>query len=394
MSEPILLALSRLNAYFDCSRKYYWSYEYKGSGLGGTKVPIPLAIGGAVHSGLQVLLHGVDIETAVTQAVNEFDTRISKGGAILSPTEDVLFVYQEQRYLIEALVRVYAIKGLPNLLNEYEIVNIEQEYDLKLSDNVIIRTRADGLLRHRENGRLYLLSFKTAKRYDRRYGDSGHHDVQGLSEAAAVEEQLGEEILGVQMQYLIKGDRYESGQGSGKYHQDTILLHPWVKIDSLNSGESPEFAVNWKWTDETGRGHTLGKSYTRCNIWEHMSTSDWIHILSGHGESKIGTLAALANVLISPPPYYRRREEIDSWKTQTRALGESLHNRRESSRLETVEGRRLIDTIDENYPMNRRSCDWPSPCTYKAICHGSLGTDPEDSGLYRIRREWKVEDPD
>lgn len=387
---PILLALSRLNEWFKCPRSFYWNYEYKGAGIAGTRTPIELAIGGAVHAGLQALLHGVAVDNAVAAGGLRFKERLQKGPAILEPNEDVLFVYKEQELLIEALIRVWALKGLPELLETYEIVEIEQENDLKLGPNVIIRTRADGLLRHRENGRLYVLSFKTAKRYDSRYGSAGGHDVQGLSEAAAIEQAMGEEVLGVQYQYIIKGARNEFPKGTGRHQQDNILLHPWIKIGTGENGVPPELATEWKWTDETGHGHTLGKGWRKCNIWDYMSVQDWIQTLSSDNwKSPFGPNAdragALDEVLVTPPPYFRRRAELDDWKEQTRFLGEELRAKR--GRMLGTESQ----SLNEHYPQNRRACDWPSKCPFTMICHGPAGPEPEQSGLYRLRREWKVD---
>lgn len=379
---PILIALSRLNSYFKCQRDYFWNYEYKGSGVRGAKSPIPLAVGGAVHSGLQALLSGTSVEAAVQAASSELRDRLQKSPLLLEPNEDVLESYAEQEKLIEALVRVYARRGLPKLTNDYEIIEVEQEYDLKLSDNVILRSRADGLLRKRSDGRLYVLSFKTAKRYDRRHSSDGNHDVQGLAEAAAIEGLRGEEINGVQMEYLIKGDRQESRKGSGRYIQNTPLLHPWKK-DGI-------YAHSFAWSDCNGGGHRLGKGWERINIWDDMSISDWItrceRIMD---QPEAGD--SLESVCVQPPPYYRRHSELEDWIQQTRVIGEQLFAKR--NRLSSTEemGVGLREFLNVNYPQNRRACDWPSACSMQGICFGPCGSEPEETGLYQIRRKWIYE---
>lgn len=388
MSKPILIALSRLNSYFQCPRLFWWNYEYKGSGLRGTKSPIPLAVGGAIHKGLESLLRGMEIEPSIQQAVGEFRDRLQKSPLILEPTEDVLFAYTEQEKLIEALVRVFALRGLPKLKSEYEILEIEQEYDFKLSDNVILRSKADGLLRSKGNGQLYVLSFKTAKYYSSRHSSDGSHDVQGLSEAAAIEPIIGEEINGIQMLYLVKGDRKQTRPGSGHFIQNTLLLHPW-----FNKG-TERFAWSYKWTDSNGAGHTLGKDYQRVNIWEHMPLSDWLGRLD-RLEIQPEAGDALESVLIQPPPYYRRHSELEDWVDQTRTIGEKLFEARVARQVNEQRGEmepgQLRKFLNETFPQNRRACDWPSACSMQNICFGPCGSEPEETGFYQIRREWIYE---
>ncbi len=377
---PILIALSRLNSYFQCPRKYFWDYEYKGSGVRGTKSPIPLAVGGAIHKGLEGLLHNLSIEESVLAGVSEFRDRLQKSPLVLEPTEDVLFAYSEQEKLIEALVRVYALRGLPALKDEYEILEIEQEYDLKLSDNVILRSKADGLLRSKGSGQLYVLSFKTAKYYSSRHSSDGSHDVQGLAEAAAIEPLIGEEINGIQMVYLVKGDRKQTRAGSGHYIQNTPLLHPWF------NKQTDTFAWSWKWADCNGAGHSLGKEFQRVSIWDYMPISDWIGRLS-RLEVQPEAGDPLESVLIQPTPYYRRHSELQDWVDQTRFIGEELHRKRG-----LLKGNPERESLNELFPQNRRACDWPSACSMQNICFGPCGSEPEETGLYQLRREWIYEE--
>src|SRR5687768_1778005 len=152
MTQPYLLDRSRTLAYFKCPRLFYWAYVFENKGLASVRRPVPLAIGSAVHKGLENLLRGSSEDAAVAEARALFRQELADGGLELKPEEAVLFVYREQELLVEALVRVYARRGLPTLLADYEIIEVEQEVDLPLADNLTFMSRADGLLRKRTDG--------------------------------------------------------------------------------------------------------------------------------------------------------------------------------------------------------------------------------------------------
>lgn len=378
MSEPYLIDRSRISAYFNCPRAYFWQYEYLNHGLAPTKTPSPLVIGGSIHKGLETLLRGGSEQTSVDAGIACLRDSLASGGLELEPQEDVLFVYKEQESLVEGLVRVYARIGAPRLLEQYEIVEIEEEYDLPLSDRVTFMSRADGLLRKRTDGRLYLLSFKTAKRYEKRLSSDGFADVQGLSEAAAIEPLIGEEIAGVQMEYLIKGARMASPEGT--VIQQNLLVHPWLNEGAIGSSvrDPANWAWSYRWKDAVG-GHALGKAWKRVNVWEYMSIADWVSLLQSN-DVQANCGSALDTVLISPVPYFRRTEELKDWRDQTRAVGERLANYRDN-----VGGLPNREKLNEFYPQNRRACNWPSKCPMQDICFGPCGETPEETGLYKFR---------
>lgn len=369
--QPYLIDRSRIIRYFQCPRAYFWAYVYGDKGLAPTRRPVPLAIGGAVHKGLENLLRGASEDAAVDEARALFRKELADGGLSLGPDEAVLFVYREQELLVEALVRVYARRGLPRLLRDYEIIEVEQEVDLPLSDGLTFMSRADGLLRKRTDGGLYVLSFKTARRYDKRLSADGSHDVQGLSECAALQQKFDERIIGVQMDYLIKGGREEWPKGSGNFIQNTPLLHPWYN--------GKEWAWSYRWRDASG-GHALQKGYGRVNVWEYMSVSEWVSLLdSGRVQPEAGD--CLDGVLVYPYPYLRRVEEIKDWVEQTAAVGARIH--RDSAEIGPCATKTRLNTL---FPQNRRACDWPSPCSFQSLCFGPVADDPVGSGLFTERR--------
>jgi hypothetical protein len=157
---------------------------------------------------------GLDVEMGealprIAQDATVFQTQIEMqvptGGA-----EYDAYLRAEQACLLEALVRCWARRGLPRLLEEYEVLEVEREGRWMLAersdredplvdyyssaDDLPVRlwflSRPDALLHHRQSGDLVLQSFKTTGAMDARKLRDAERDMQGLSEGVEVEQRL------------------------------------------------------------------------------------------------------------------------------------------------------------------------------------------------------------
>jgi hypothetical protein len=211
---PILTDRTRYQTYLDCPRRRWWAFEWGAApGSPGGVVPVmlsmPLSTGIYVHEGIAHILRHVDTTEAVEEAVHlacaNYAQQVAARGLRTEPVEPSLaadqnaFTAREQQALIEALIRAYAQAQLPILLAEYDVIEVETERLMPLSDDgddgvgrdfgrLLWQSRADALLRQRSSGDHYVLSLKTSGgAWDRRKEAENRHDVQGLSEAAAYE---------------------------------------------------------------------------------------------------------------------------------------------------------------------------------------------------------------
>jgi hypothetical protein len=213
-----------------CARERWLRYHEGPSGLGITSVarPLPLAVGGAVHAGLAILLTGGDETEAVAAALADFaqyagHLELATDEQVVLPDDPDLrrqmeggktayddYLYHEQAALIEGLVRAYARRRLRPLLEEYEVLEVEREGTWLLSQweypwehndkpddplratQLWFMSRPDALLLNRRSRSLELLSYKTTGQWDVRKERDAQHDMQGLSEAIEVEQRLGE----------------------------------------------------------------------------------------------------------------------------------------------------------------------------------------------------------
>ncbi len=393
---------SRVLAYQTCPRSRWLRYHAGVQGFSRVHLSLPLACGTYVHIGLQALLENKSVDEAVGLATEGFRAEASRRGFLGDEGEPVAndlagYVLAEQVALIEALVRVYASYHLPNLLKEYEILESEKEDTFTLTPSIKWMGRADGLLRKRDSGDLYIMSFKTAGKYDERTSLAGRHDVQGLSEALAIENRLGERFFGIKMEYLVKGMR--KPDDSGVYRQESHLIRPYRKIDS--DGVKWAWSYFWNCTephDTTwsngrkvkcpgGKKHGLGQTYERVNIWEIMPIKEWLEMLP---EVQPGAGDPFAGVIVLPMPYFRNDLDAESWRRQTRA--QELRIARDVEYVKLVQAggdkNQIRAALDLTFPQYKRSCDYPSACEFQPICYEVEDAvfDPESLGIYEPRR--------
>jgi hypothetical protein len=324
--------------------------------------------------GLEHILRGEGIEKAVQVAQHEFELQARARGFELAQHENAYEVYREQTALLEALLRAWYIVRYPSFVEEYEILDLEREETWKVSPDITFMARADGVLRSKRDGDLYVLSFKTSKQYNKKTGDQGRSDIQGISELVAVEERLGERIAGIQMEYLIKGRRDEWPKGSGIYQTANPLIRPWC-------GPSGQLAHTWYWQDLDG-GHTLGSKYRKVFIPDTgMSIADWVQELaSGRVQPQAGS--CLEHWIVSPVSYCRNRDEVESWKIQARQQAGDMDYHGKTVELERMEERDFSSALDQHFVQHRSSCEYPTRCDFYDVCFGA----GPDSGKY-VERE-------
>ena len=373
-----LVSRSRRQDFLRCPRSRYWLHEAEGHGWEPVALGLPLVTGGSVHIGLARLLESsmapsskLDVEVAVKDAVNDYESRCAGRKFDLEELEDQSYVFNEQRALVEALVRVAGLRIVPRLLELYEVLEVERMDRVQLLPpddgrgyDIAWRSIPDALLRSRADGDLYLLSWKTCAEYSQKKDQDARVDMQGVSEQWAIEERLGKEfgcadtvpwlnawttdhgapaIRGVQMVYLVKGVRRRmskeqavelgSPDGEGMKKTSSPLIYGYSNDPSGMSAEYA-FASDWRcvaphpmrrsqWypTGECpgdGRNHKRGGEWKSFPVWTSLSVKEWIGLLdSGRVTPEAGD--PLEACWAMPTPHFRTREQGEKWLRQTRA---------------------------------------------------------------------------
>jgi len=421
---------SRVLTYQGCPRKRYFEYEVPTGGeINGvrlSRLDMNLLLGGCFHRGAEQLLESarlgaglpqIDVELAVDVALAEFWPKVKSQGLMLEADEDASYVAHEQAALLEALIRAYAIYVLPQVLDRFQVVEVEQEeigrfeapgFTLKFG------ARLDALLMEKDTLNLYVLSLKTAKEWGKKDDETARHDMQGLSESRVVEQKLGRwhkfmgaqaEVLtstvpkwfqdrysvgappivsGVIMQYALKGRRGAEPYGSGKYKFSNPLIRPWKKASDLGGAE---YAFKYEYQDPYGANHRLGKGWNRVNIWEDMGVKAWVEYLSKNEMQGFPPGRALEGQFVLPVEYFRNSEDADRWERQIVAQEKRIAEGLKGFHTNPLTPTGVEAKLDEHFPMHTRSCDWPTKCSFQDICFGPKAYlhAPLSAGLYEIR---------
>jgi hypothetical protein len=438
---------SRVEEYQSCPRRRWYTYHQGGVGMSPARKSLPLAVGGSVHVGLASLLLGVSEDDTVVDAFID-SARYYKALALDSaeaPQPDELsrqltslgdadaaealmrvheqrvteydsWLWREQMALVEGLVRAWARRRLRPLLDEYEVLEVEREGDWELSvctpANILtpirFMSRPDALLRSRADGQLYLLSFKTLSTWDVRRARDAEHDMQGLSEAVEVERRLGERIMGIRYEYLLKGYRAEDRDLSAKFG-----LKVWSQRSHLVRAYRGD--AGWCWSydflkDDGSASKLYWKAWRPESTWEAMTTKEWIDLMDateatmsaedttvGLAPRELGyRSAAQAQGYTSdhpldslfPPPQmvYRSDDQARDWVDQIEAQERRVAEGVAAVEAASDEGDRR-HLLNVHFPMSRRACSYPTECVYTKVCYGGedIQRDPMGSGLYRIR---------
>lgn len=417
-----------------CLRKRYLETEFPTDGIVPGIQPAhlnaDLLVGICYHVGIQWLLSGNSVDEAVEAALTGDQERpgywplVKSKGLMLGDRENASYVYYEQASLVEALIRGYNYFALPQLLARFIIVEIEAEdktlYTLPDgSFQMLWGSRVDALLMERETMDLYALSEKTTKEYNSRSANASLHDMQGLSEVSALDSRLAgwqktwkeggdvpawfhkradegyaPKMLGVKMEYALKGMKIETPKGSGQWFYSNALIRPWKKTDDLEPkrrGRGSSFgfpyAVSYDFTDDMGGNHRLGKGWNRINIWEDMGVKEWIDCVNSEEIQGFRPGYAIENQFILPEDIVRNEEDMLRWERRT------LHGeRRIQIGREAVKAAfgtpNFEDKLDEHFPPSSNACDYPTRCPYQEICFSnnkSFLYDPIGTGLFSIR---------
>jgi hypothetical protein len=404
-------------------------------GIQSVRKSLPLAVGGAVHTGLATLLeiarqnpgYTPDLagETLAVEAALADFASFDAGRLETDLSEDVdlsamdagerekvrsaidQYLYDENRALVEAMVRAYARRRLRPLLEQYEVLEVEREGSWELADGLMFMSRPDALLRDRQDGNLYIQSFKTGASWDVRKGKDAEHDAQGLSEGVEIEKRLGERVLGIRYEFLWKGERRRDKDLSARFGVEARSQASPLVRGYLSPGMTDSDAQwNWSWDYMKEGGETsklYWKAWRAAAVWEHMPIAKWIDMLdattltvgeegrevgwSGPAQATGFTVAHPLDACFHPPIIqYRNDDDLRDWVEQVEHAEVRIAEAVATVHAATDEGekRHLLNVY---FPQSRRECVYPSVCQFEKICYGGehIRYNPLESGLYTIR---------
>lgn len=340
-------------------------------GIQRVRKSVPLATGIAVHEGLSALAtwfqngwvtvtpdgtwnwtpkaispHGISPVDPITQAVNTsldiYRDEVSTAGfgSGTGPTSGThSWIIQEQSAIIQALVRVGALRILPSILTSgHTVVSVESERvtwlgeDRSNNTTFLYLSRADLEMYDPLNNQLYVINYKTAKSWDARDQDRLVVNLQTIGEPAALRassmappdlrSQYPElshidpsaNVAGVQYIILLKGiEKYDQSRG-----HDVLYSHftrAWTAINPSNGRP----IYTWRYYHTDSRRQILSKA-TGFHPFESYpgGTRQWIQDLSTGlitGGDDAGD--PLQESIVMPAMCYMHPDRLHRWQRQT-----------------------------------------------------------------------------
>ena len=411
--------------YQRCPREYWYSRHAGGKGLQKKSKGLPLQFGGAFHEGCEVLLTlnpreylctnppTTNVDLAVQRAHNflrdQFDNHaISFDNETPDDLQKAMeYGQEEQMALAEGLLRGWWSYEGEAFLENFEVIEVEQEGRATLADDLVLMFRPDALVRDKQSGDLYVISWKTCATFQKRNIDQAKHDMQSISEVFGVEQLMGLQsaaeaqemanklgtsvawgtngtrVEGVLYRWIVKGQRRKD-DWTGLYTQGSHLIYGWRKLGS--SADDAEWSWSYEWKGEdvnpkTGKlvTHKLGKGWKKVPIWREYpgGVKQWISDLSAN-QIFPRHIDALQAIFPQSLPVERRKDEVESWKRQVIAQ----ESRIDDSLMALSLGRDQED-LDYHFPQHTNSCHSYSGCSFIPICWENA---PAEVGeLYQIR---------
>lgn len=409
-----------------CPRKSYLRTAWgpTGYGLQRTRRSTPLASGTLLHDALQPLLAHVQatdtlpsadqLTEAIAAAVAAYDAQVSTRGLDYWGETDaalILFV-AEQKLLIEALVRAWVTRRLPQILETERCVEVEQERvvvyrctcglgdglgewqehvangctgiaPMLRADSIWEARRAPGHFRYRE--------FKTVSQAGPAWTAEWETTMQPYLGALGFEQAHGVTITDAVIEGLVKGPRLGGKDGKPEY-QNCPLIYGWCK-----PGQPPavpeEWATRYEWWDAVEqKSRRLPKGFQRTLVDRFPGTDTLPPGLEGWLGLVEPEVYAQVLVTVGPLPRKDRlvRSAVDAWIASEEQ--HRLHLWELGDLIEAVGGDWTHPdvqlTLDTHWPRSWRCQRYGRKygCEYIDICHELPGwEDPLGGGQYLVR---------
>lgn len=315
--KPILLwptDRSRYETGFSCPQERYLRYHFGPHGYGMEKAAkkVPLVSGDVLHRGIaHGMLYARDRDQLPPPAVVDEAVQVAQKGyqdvlagrGVIHWAEDSAQqerVVEEQLLLVEGAVRAFLSWRLPEILRDWRIVHVEEEFGsiqlcscgigdrigawtdhvLRGCDGILIQTRGDAVAEHRRAAGLYSYhELKSTAQNDARFRETYETGMQPYLGTLGVEDTLGINVGEIYIHGIIKG-KYEHEYNpatkdyDGPEFQNSRLVYAWMD-DSTVAGTA-SWAVRYQWRDELNLNHKLPKPFKRTYVGRFGSYQEYL----------------------------------------------------------------------------------------------------------------------
>ena len=390
MSDTIITSRSALVSWQSCQRRRWFEYEILNSagsrGLEPRSLSLPMETGSGCHEIAGGLLAGGDALVVIERAISGYMSLVCARGLDIGIEPDEVQtspVVEEQCALIEAFGWSFLRVRLPAILAEYEVLSVEEEIPLEVSDGVVMQTRADAVLRRRSDSRLFVYNLKTVSSPDDRWRAQWEVDMQLMTEPLAVERKLGEKVHGVIIDGFIKGVRVGVDDRLVECRGDKVATQEIQRSRLLYGYSCPGDSNVPTLYDFAG---TTKKGWSKFRTWQEgfVGKPSWMspiqYWIGWLPEEEVA--ACFVNEKSEKPllPVVRNDEHVRRKLVQIMATEHQIRSGRNMVEDgSTVSSRE--DKLDGCFPQNERSCVYPTRCPFYKACWEPIG-ELEQSGFY------------
>jgi hypothetical protein len=331
-----------------------------------------LALGGCTHEMLDLLLQGGSLENCFLVGEDYLRENLIYPDYILPEQQNAL--WQDAWHLSKAFVYSFNSSYLPQILDEYEVLEVEEEINWLVGMTsgvekyIVMMSRSDGVLRKKVGDRLYHLSHKTAQTFSDIQIQKFQMDTQRFSESMAIWAKYGEPPAGTLYNYFLKGKRYQD-KDLGIDRFSSGLIHPYMqRIGPGGYLNAEMLSFNYEWQELDGytmKTRRLGKGWERVSIYDEMDFELYLNWLENeavprHKDYCKESIIGLKEEFFDP-------EFAERWRQGIRAGEEEWAGRVYYSKGETLDS----GYFNEMFPLENSQCfDWGRKCTYHPICWG------------------------
>lgn len=382
--DPIVTSRTAISTYLQCARKRWHAYECpNGTPVAGwetRKLALPLATGIYGHEAIEGLLMGLTPRDAAAKAVTSYKEEATRRGVDVENGAVEGAVIEEQAAYIEAVAYAFARVRLPFWHKEYEVVEVEQEDRVPLSDDVILAVRADAIVRRKADGRMFVVNFKTVGSADERWMRQWEVDMQLMTELLAAERRHGGEFGGVIIEGIVKGPRVKVDAHLSEVRDSGKEVAGVITRNKLLYGYKRDADLPLKPLEYSCESQRA-KGWYKFPVWREtfpvatqtvMSPIEyWVNWLD---------LETVENQFVTVPPIARDAQRIKSKVTQIVEIERTIAG--------NIGAMQFGATLDEIFPQNEHACTYPGRCAMYDMCWtGNVAEDPQGSGLYLPRRD-------
>lgn len=431
---------SAVESYQTCNRYRYNENFLLGKGVTRVSKSVPLVTGSAVHRGVEHLLNRLrigetpNVETAVLLAVEQYVNDVGTAGFSgkqLQTDKQQWFTFNEQKALVEACIRAWFLKEMPQIQARYKVLAVERDIEpIEIAPEVMFQAKVDAELQELATGDFHNYSLKTTSQWGERNEESYKSDLQGITETWATEEDarrtnqlieqtiravkeinaagrfpdknllavdnyfrkkiVDKKISAIRFCYLVKGRRMVPPSQKEDEEAVKITYNPLIRGYKNIGPTRIAYAHSWNYPDPNNRSGMgrLGSGWVPFNAWEEeFGVKGWMEMLE-KGVVQPGCGDIVKQQVVTPPEYWRSQSEIEEGMREIRLQEAKIAvyagTKSESSKQDIMSG---------IFAHNRKHCFfmYGERCQFYELCWSPEVTDaPIESGLYQIREPHHV----